>query len=428
MTGKENVFSSTYDFGLSTYDLDFPLAENFYLATLILSMPTKTKKICIISGIFHPESGGPATYLYNLSNDLHKSGNSIQVIAYGDQKEWLKINENYPYKVLRISRQLPVLLRLILFIKTIINNCRDFDVLYVNDYGLPAVLANIFLKKPIVMKIVGDFAWEFSIRHNFTKRDIDSFQLQRGLKIGFMKILQKFYVSKAARIITPSQYLKSIITGWQIPSNKVTVVYNAINCKNYQQVKLNKKLTNKVKTKGTKVILTVARLVPWKGIDKTIKAIAGLKNKANIRYIVAGEGNDLNRLKKLTAKYKLKKQVLFLGKVEHEDIKQYLKLADIFILYSGYEGLPHVILEAMSAGLPVIVSSSGGTKEVIRSNQNGFVVDIDDQVEFQAKIALLLNNKKTYQTMAKNNLKAIKKYDWPELLKKTKNILFKYSL
>ncbi|MFC1517560.1 glycosyltransferase family 4 protein [Candidatus Margulisiibacteriota bacterium] len=384
------------------------------------------KNICIISGIFHPEQGGPATYLYNLSNDLAKKGHQLQVIAYGDQKKLVEDDISYPYSVTRISRNIPVIIRLLLFIKTIIKKAKKADLLYVNDYGLPAVLANFFLRKPIVMKIVGDFAWEYSVRKKFTKKDIDSFQKQKGLRINFMKALQRFYVKKALKIITPSNYLKQIITGWNIAPDKILIINNAINYAEYLKKIGKENLQDQYRLKGYKVLITVARLAPWKGVDKTIEVLGALKRSdptLKIKYIVIGAGDDLYRLKKIVAKHNLANEILFLGKLPHPEVKKYLDISDIFTLYSGYEGLPHVILEAMAAGLPVVVSDKGGTKELIKNGVNGFVVSVENTKEYQEKLLHLLQDEKLCHDFSVQNLEDIKKYSWQNLLNTTEKVL-----
>jgi len=123
-------------------------------------------KICVVTGTFHPEPGGPSTYLYNLLDDLVRRGHEVAVITYGDLKE----DHSYPYPVIRISRRQSVPLRLIKFVYYILSIGRQYDLLFVNNYGLPAVVANAFLRKPMAMKLVGDFAWEYSIRHGLINK------------------------------------------------------------------------------------------------------------------------------------------------------------------------------------------------------------------------------------------------------------------
>ncbi len=326
----------------------------------------EVKNIAVFSGIFHPESGGPATYLYKLCNSLTNNGYKIKLLAYGEKNKY-----TYPYSVTRISRKYPVPLRLLIYFIKVLQIASNADLVFISDYGFPVVLANIFLRKRTIIKIVGDFAWEKSIRDNLTSDNIDDFQVKRQcLRAEFLKKLQHFYVSRAGSIVVPSQYLKKIVLGWGIPAKKILVVYNAMEIQGSK--------INKIFNKKTSSLLTVARLVPWKGIDKVMKVIPEIRRKVtNIEYLVVGDGPDLNRLKQLAIKYSVNSSVKFMGKLTNNEVLTQMKKADLFILYSGYEGLPHVVLEAMSVGLPSLVSNKGGNPEVIALGKCGRVCQSD---------------------------------------------------
>ena len=111
-------------------------------------------RICIATGTFHPDSGGPPTYLLALGRELVARGHRVRVVTYGDDPA----RRCYPYPVTRVPRRLPLASRLALFAREVYRVGRDADLLFVSDYGLPATVANLALGKPVVMKIVGDFA------------------------------------------------------------------------------------------------------------------------------------------------------------------------------------------------------------------------------------------------------------------------------
>jgi Glycosyl transferase 4-like domain len=149
-------------------------------------------RICIASGTFHPDSGGPPTYLAALGRELVARGHRVQVITHGDTPE----RRHYPYPVVRIARRRSVPGRLALFTRAILRHGREADLLFVNDYGLPAAVANVALGKPLVMKIVGDFAWEFAVRHGWTTPDepLERFQARRhGPRAELLRRMQATY-------------------------------------------------------------------------------------------------------------------------------------------------------------------------------------------------------------------------------------------
>jgi len=380
-------------------------------------------KICVVTGTFHPEPGGPSTYLYNLLGDLVQRGHEVAVITYGDLEE----EYDYPYPVMRISRQQPIPVRLIKFVYHILCIGRRYDLLFVNNYGLPAVVANAFLRKPMAIKLVGDFAWEYSIRHGLIDRNegIDDFQSKRySFKVELLKRLQLFYVSKAGAIIAPSQYFKGIISGWGIPQDKIGVIYNAIEVSEYDPACSKEEARKRLGLNG-KIMLTVARLTPWKGVDRIIEVLPEIRrqiNEANL--VVVGDGPELGNLQRLAGELGVRGYVSFVGRVPHEEVPYYLRAADVFVLYSGYEGLPHIVLEAMATGVPVILSDKGGNREVVEDGVNGLLVPIGNQERLKEAILRVLQDEKLVRRFVERSRKRLKQaFRWDVLMKRTLEIL-----
>jgi len=281
------------------------------------------------------------------------------------------------------------------------------------------------------MKIVGDFAWEYSIRRGLVKsnQDIDEFQRKKfGSRICFFKRLQRFYVSRAKKIITPSKYLKSIINGWRIPKEKIEVIYNAVDAQKYSLKYFKEKVRKHLNLDPkAKIILTVARLASWKGVDKVICILPDIVKKLpQVRYIVIGEG-DKSNLEELVKNYKLKNKVIFVGQVGYSDMPLWFKSADVLVLYSGYEGFSHVILEAMATGLPIIASKKGGNSEAIDNGSDGLLIPIGKEEELKKAIIKVLTNQEFAQRLIKGGEEKVKKFNWDNLLKQTLKV-FKSAL
>jgi glycosyltransferase involved in cell wall biosynthesis len=380
-------------------------------------------KICVVTGTFHPEPGGPSTYLYNLLGDLVQRGHEVAVITYGDLEEECA----YPYPVIRISRQQPIAVRLTKFVYHILSIGRRYDLLFVNNYGLPAVVANSFLRKPMVIKLVGDFAWEYSIRHGLIDENegIDDFQNKRcSLKVELLKRLQLFYTSKADAIIAPSQYLQSIIGGWGIPYDRIEVIYNAIDPSRYALACTKEEARRRLGLEG-KIILTVARLTPWKGIDRVIGVLPEIRRQANeANLVVVGDGPELGNLQGLAGELGVKEYVGFVGRVPHEEVPYYLRAADVFVLYSGYEGLPHIVLEAMATGVPVILSNKGGNREVGEDGVNGLLVPMGDQEKLKEAILRVLQDRELAEEFVDRSRERLEQaFSWDVLTKRTLEVL-----
>ena len=379
-------------------------------------------KICVVTGTFHPEPGGPSTYLYNLLGDLVQRGHEVAVITYGD----LEDEYDYPYPVIRISRQQPIPVRLIKFVYHVVSIGRRYDLLFVNNYGLPAVVANAFLRKPVAMKLVGDFAWEYSIRHGLIDKNegIDEFQRKgRSLKVELLKRLQLFYTSKADAIVAPSQYFKGVISGWGIPYDKIEVIYNAIDPSRYALACTKEEARGRLGLEG-KIILTVARLTPWKGVDRIIEVLPEIRRRINeANLVVVGDGPELGNLQGLARELGVKGHVSFVGRVPHEEVPYYLRAADVFVLYSGYEGLPHIVLEAMATGVPVILSDKGGNQEVVEDGVNGLLVPIGNQEKLKEAILRVLQNREMAgEFVERSREKVAHSFAWDVMVEKTLDV------
>jgi glycosyltransferase involved in cell wall biosynthesis len=245
-------------------------------------------------------------------------------------------------------------------------------MVYINSLGLPRT-ADKHL--PRVLKVVGDLAWERSVNRGWIAPDTDIDAFQRSRKtplVEYLKMARAWEVQHVDHVIVPSQYLRQMVTGWGAPPDRVQVIYNALDSDHYaptmNQAEARAQLGIDL---NAPILLTAARLTAWKGVDMLLDALATLPG---YRLIVAGDGPQQSTLEAQAARLGIADQVQFLGKVAHERLAVYMRAADYFTLYSGYEGLSHVILEALTAGTPVIASARGGNPELITDGVNGLLV------------------------------------------------------
>ncbi|MCU0498845.1 MAG: glycosyltransferase family 4 protein [Anaerolineae bacterium] len=323
-------------------------------------------QLLVASGIFHPESGGPATYLAKLLPALQERAWQIQVITYGAPSETA-----YPYPITRIARQrLPI--RLIHYARAAYQPLRSADLVYVHGIDLPLIGGDA----PRVIKIVGDPAWERAIRKGWIApdEDIDRFQTRHyGPIVTLQKRIRDQRVRAMDGVIVPSQYLKRLVSGWGVDPDKIRVIYNAVNM---PPLTLSRDEARRQLglSPGAPILFTAARLVWWKGIDHLI---AALTQMPEVQLIIAGDGPMQAALTAQAAP--LGDRVRFVGNVTREQMPLYYRAADFFALYSGYEGLSHVLLESLMMGTPVIASDKGGNPEVVREGHNGLLVPYGDR-------------------------------------------------
>lgn len=328
------------------------------------------QRLFIAAGIFHPESGGPATYLYELLPELQQRGWEPRVVTYGAGD-----TAAYPYPVTRIPRR-PLPIRMAHYGLAAFPLLRWADLVYVHTLDLPLLGG----KARWVVKMVGDQAWERAIRKAWipATTDIDAFQsTSYSGVVAAQKAARARQMQAMDGVIVPSQYLKRMVAGWGVDERKIHVVYNALPP---MLAKSELHLTQaearqQLKLPDAPTVVTAARLTPWKGVDHLISA---LQQVPDVRLIVAGDGETLPDLKRQAEAAGLSTRVDFLGKVNRSTLALYMKAADYLALYSGYEGLSHTLLESLLEDTPVIASDKGGNPEVVQHDVNGLLVPYVD--------------------------------------------------
>tara|TARA_Y100000590_G_scaffold168355_1_gene192552 strand:+ start:64 stop:1230 length:1167 start_codon:yes stop_codon:yes gene_type:complete len=382
-------------------------------------------RLYVVSGSYHPEVGGPSTYLRRLLPELIERGHHVSVITYTDAKI-SGIDDSFSYHVYRVSRSWPLILRLVLFTINILWRARDYDVLFVSDYGLPAILANLILRKPIVLKNVSDFAWEYSVRHNWInkKQTIDEFQISNhGWRVRVFQAIRAWYTKKASLVIVPSKYIGKLVSSWGVPPDQIRVVYNSLDYSRFDNLPSKKDVR---KTLGysekSPIVLTAARLVSWKGVDSIIRTIARIRDDfPRVNLMVVGDGPERRQLEKLAVESEL--PVQFLGFKSQENLYHIMRAADVFVLFSTYEGMPHSVLEAMACGTPVVASSIGGTVEVITDQVNGLLVPAGNEAALADAIKQLLNQVSLAQKLSIGAANTLQRFSWDSLIETTENVL-----
>jgi len=208
---------------------------------------------------------------------------------------------------------------------------------------------------------------------------------------------------------------------------KLKVIYPGIETEifNPQKTSYDKKVHLKPNS-----ILAVARPVPAKGIDRIIDALSLLKHKIDFNLYIGGDTIEKDKsteeiqterqIVELIKKYKIEKNVNFIGRIPHDTLlPAYYRAASVFILASRYEPFGLTTLEAMASGTAPIVSSIAGSKEIIVDGLNGFVVDTHDRKKLAEYILKLLQDKKLNKKISENAAFTIEEhYSWDKIIEK----------
>jgi len=136
-------------------------------------------------------------------------------------------------------------------------------------------------------------------------------------------------------------------------------------------------------------LITVGNLIPCKSINTTITAVADCDN---CTLTIVGDGSEQKQLKAQTRHLGIEERVIFKGTLVQQAVFSELAKADIFILASKSEGRPNVVIEAMAAGLPVIVSKIDAVTDFVKSEKTGLLFDVGETYQLAQCIQQLMNN------------------------------------
>lgn len=364
------------------------------------------KRLLIVTGIFPPDIGGPATYVYNIMKEL-KNHFEVHVLTLGEEKDrdgiyYISRKVNFFHRSWKIKR----------FIER-----GDYEVIYSQSpfsVGFGIAIARTTAKK--VQKVVGDNVWEISREILGVKDSIDDFQTKTyGPKITLMKKLQAFSVRNADLVITPSHYLKRLVGGWGVNEKRIKVIYNALEERNFKIDKKKKDVRKELGLKGFTYVC-VARLAPWKGIDTLIEIFK--EREENL--IIIGDGILLEQFRSKSSGYE---NIKLLGRLPNDLTLRYIYGSDVLILNSGYEGLPHVVIEAFHLGTAVMISNVCGNPEIVRDDYNGFLFKYDDK----RSIINAMNsiNDEKIRIFRINSKKMLEKFSWRKMIDDTLEVLEK---
>lgn len=156
------------------------------------------------------------------------------------------------------------------------------------------------------------------------------------------------------------------------------------------------------------MLISMGDLVARKNYPAAIRAIAKA-NDPRLHYMICGRGTDLESLQNLAKELGVEEQIHFLG--FRTDVKELLTGADIFLFTTRQEGLPRSMMEAMASGLPCVASAIRGNVDLVENGVNGFTCQTDDVDGYAAAIERIVADPQLRQTMRKNNLEKIRKYD-----------------
>ncbi len=263
-----------------------------------------------------------------------------------------------------------------------------FESLIVGHVNLlpVAALLNGLRRRPVALMVHGIEVWE---------------------KPGW---IARLALRSVSRVWSVSQVSASRMNQWaHLPSDKFTVIPNAIRLADFGAEHVQPELLSRFRLGEGRALLTVARLSSterYKGIDKVLELMPKLLQRdKTLRYWIAGDGEDLRRLKAKAEALGVSAEVHFLGMVSDAERLALYHAASAFVMPGSGEGFGIVYLEALACGTPVVASVADGSREAVLDGQLGQLADPDDAESIERAIWAALNEPSV-------NVAKLQHFDW----------------
>jgi glycosyltransferase involved in cell wall biosynthesis len=230
----------------------------------------------------------------------------------------------------------------------------DFDVIdaqYFYPDGVAAVLLGRHFGRPVTITARGS---DLNV--------VARYRLPRRMILGAAR--------RAAGLVTVCDALKATLVGMGVPAGAVRVLRNGVDLDLFRPPADRVASRRRLGVEGP-TLLAVGNLVPLKGHDLVLRALAALPD---VRFAIAGAGPEAGPLRRLAGELGLEPRVRFLGRVDQAELAGWYGAADALVLASESEGMANVLLESMACGTPVVATAVGGTPEVVDAPAAGELI------------------------------------------------------
>lgn len=400
---------------------------------------------------FPPRIGGMQTHAIYLAQALHQKGYDIQVITLRS------VNEEQESRCLAFDASLPFPVKRILSrigyehnIKLLIRQCQTFtpSLLYASTvfYGKVATATNI----PMICRSVGNDVLRPWIVYPFKplSRVVSTKWFENHLYRFFQRLnypepiemiwrsrRKKLMVESAREIeliLANSQFTADLLSDIGVVKTHVEIITGGVDSSRFSAGPSNPSLRQALGIPPDRfVLMTACRMVRKKGVDFLITEMPRLIEKIpDAHLLVVGTGRHYRKFKTMAKKSPAADHITFAGKIAHNDIQQYYRVADIFVLASRIqidtrtgvrdaETMGRVLCEANAAGIPIVAGRSGGIPSVIQHGINGLLFTPDDMDDLCRCIVSIRSSVDLAQTLHDNGLRLAKEeFDWSVIIQK----------
>jgi len=389
---------------------------------------TDAVRSLLMTELFLPHRGGSRVYYYHLYKgwapdpvtvltrkvpgwqkfDARESNEDFRIVRRLNPRNWAK---------LELSNSAFLLANAAKIVKR-----QAVDVVHSGDlfpHGVSALLLKRFFSVPYIAFSHGeDFTLTDRSRRESQMRD----RIYRG----------------ADTVIANAEYSRKRLLDIGVPEERVHKLTPAVDTHEFSPAPPDAALQARYDLVGKFVLLTVARLIPRKGHDMVIRALANLAPKfPSVRYLIVGKGPEESRLRKLADELQVSKLTHFAGFIPDEQLPDYYRMSDLMVMPNreengDIEGFGITFLEASATGKPVIGGRSGGAGESVKEGVSGELVDGRNLGELTARIREFIDQPAKRETMGTaGRLRAQSEFDWKPRAERlhaiTRSLALRYS-
>ena len=349
----------------------------------------------MVSGIWPPDVGGPASHAPEVADFLHERGHGVEVVTTA----WAP-PEQGAYRVSAVPRSLPPGVRHLRGAALVHHRAREADVVYTTGMFGRSFAGATAARKPYVVKLTADPAFERARRRGIVVGDVDAFQGRAGARLALLRLARDLELRRAAHVFCPSAYLRELVISWGIPAARVSVLPNP--APRVGDLPPRDELRDSFGMNGD-TLAFAGRLGAQKALEVAFAAVDAVDG---VTLLVAGDGEERARLEGVAGS-----RVRFLGPQPRERILELFRAADASLLSSSWENFPHTVVESLAVGTPVIATRVGGVAEVVQDGENGLLVESGDAGALADAIRRYFGDEAFRAHLRANAAESVRAYD-----------------
>ncbi len=358
-------------------------------------------KVLIVSGIWPPDVGGPASHAPEVARFLVARGHHVTVVITASTTPR---PEAYP--VHYTPRRIPVGLRHLHSLLLITRHAKRAEVVYSTGMFGRSGIGSAIARRPIVIKLTGDPAFERLRARGVVQGDVDEFQREQGGSISTraLRYLRDGVARRASHVFTPSSYLRDLVVSWGVSPDHVSVMPNP--APDTRPSASRDELRRRFGLQGNALVFA-GRLTAQKSLPLMLDAIARVDG---VSLLIAGDGDERDAVAAEITRLGLGDRVRLLGSLSRESVIDLFGAADATVLSSSWENFPHTVVESLAVGTPVISTRAGGVAEVVVDGHNGLLVSVGDATALAAAMDRFFSDGGLRAKLAGNAAPSVEEY------------------